>query len=177
VFRRFRAKGDSIVVSLSSTEVAVLRNLAEELGGLMQGGVPERGSDPVRERLFPRAYLDPTEDEAESDWQSVVHEDLVRDRAAALQAVIGALDRAGARRGDVQVTLSRPEVEQWVGALNDGRLALGVALDLEEDGEAEDDLPLDDPRAPTLELYRWLTYLQGELVDVLLRALPDQGDD
>ena len=39
------------------------------------------------ERLFPRAYLDPTEEDAETEWQAVVHDDLVREKLAALDAV------------------------------------------------------------------------------------------
>ena len=36
--------------------------------------------DAVTQRLFPRAYLDPTEEEAESQWQELVHDDLVEAR-------------------------------------------------------------------------------------------------
>ena len=36
-----------------------------------------------------------------------------------------------------------------------------------------DDLDADDPRAPGLAAYGWLTYLQGELVEALLTELPD----
>ena len=61
-------------------------------------------------------------------------------------------------------------------ALNDVRLALGVVLEVTED---EMQLAPDDPRAPGLELYGWLTWLQGSLIQELLGGddeLPDVDD-
>ena len=43
-------------------------------------------------------------------------------------------------------------------ALNDVRLALGTVLDVTED--TPDELPADDPRAPHLAVYHWLTWVQ-----------------
>lgn len=150
----------------------MLRDLAGQLGSLFDGGVPERGGDPTRDRLFPRAYLDPTEDEAESEWQVAVHEDLVRQKSAAVGALVDSLDTGAAgRKGTTQLTLEPEVVEQWVSALNDVRLALGVVLEVSED---EMRLEPNDPRAPGLELYGWLTWLQGSLVEELLGG--DDGD-
>ena len=57
-------------------------------------------------------------------------------------------------------------MEQWVGALNDVRLALGVVLEVTED---EIRAPTATTRGPPgLELYGWLTWLQGSLVEELL---------
>ena len=117
---------------------------------------------------FPRAYLDPTEDEAETEWQGAVHEDLVRQKSAAVGALVDSLDEgAPGPKGTLELTLAQESVEQWVSALNDVRLALGVVLEVSED---EVRLEPDDPRAPGLELYGWLTWLQGSLVDELLRG-------
>ena len=156
-----------IVLVLHAAEVEMLRDLAGQLESLLEGGVPERGGDPTRDRLFPRAYLDPTEDEAESEWQAVVHEDLVREKSAAVEALVDSLDAgtAGARTRS-RSTLAPEAVEQWVGALNDVRLALGVVLEVTED---EPRLARDDPRArPGSSVYHWLTWLQGSLVAELL---------
>lgn len=144
----------------------MLRDLAGQLESLFAGGVPERGGDPTRDRLFPRAYLDPTEDEAESEWQVAVHEDLVRQKSAAVGALMETLDLGTAgRKGMTQLTLDLAVVEQWVSALNDVRLALGVVLEVTED---EINLEPGDPRGPGLELYGWLTWLQGSLIEELL---------
>ncbi|MGZ6969179.1 MAG: DUF2017 family protein [Acidimicrobiia bacterium] len=173
--QRIRRSRDGLVLTLYPAEVEVLRDLAGQLESLLDGGVPERGGDPTRDRLFPRAYLDPTEDAAETEWQVAVHEDLVRQKSAAVGALVDSLDTGTAGRKDtLQLTLPPEAVEQWVGALNDVRLALGVVLEVTED-EAE--LDPDDPRAPGLELYHWLTWLQGSLVEELLGAIGDEGEE
>ena len=93
---RIRRSKDRLVLTLYPSEVEVLRDLAGQLESLFDGGVPERGGDPTRDRLFPRAYLDPTEDEAESEWQVAVHEDLVRQKSAAVGALMDSLDTGDA---------------------------------------------------------------------------------
>ncbi len=50
------------------------------------------------------------------------------------------------------------------------RLALGVVLEVTEDEPVIDP---SDPRAQGFELYQWLTWLQGSLVEVLLEAEPE----
>ena len=51
------------------------------------------------------------------------------------------------RRDRLTLELDRAGVEQWVGALNDVRLTIGVVLGVTEDDDGED-LPPDDPRRP-----------------------------
>jgi Domain of unknown function (DUF2017) len=158
------------------TEVEVLRDLAGQLESMLEGGVPERGGDPTRDRLFPRAYLDPTEDAAETEWQGAVHEDLVRQKSAAVGALVDSLDTGTAKRKEtLEIRLAPAAVEQWVSALNDVRLALGVVLEVTED---EIRVAPDDPRAAGLELYGWLTWLQGSLVEALLADMeaPAEGE-
>ncbi|MBV8949992.1 MAG: DUF2017 family protein, partial [Actinobacteria bacterium] len=58
------------------------------------------------------------------------------------------------------------ETEAWLGALNDARLALGVALGVTEDLDFE--ALANDPAAAGYAMYGWLTSLQGALVDALL---------
>ncbi len=175
---QFRRSGDQIVLKLDATEVELLRDLTGQLESVLRGGVPERGADPVRERLFPRAYLDPTEDAAEGEWQRVVHDDLVREKSAAVEALVDTLDTgAPKRRGMVEISLAPVAVEQWVAALNDLRIALGVVLGITED---EEELEPGDPRRPGLELWGWLSWLQGSLVAELLSRVEadiEGGDD
>jgi hypothetical protein len=161
---------------LYPAEVEVLRDLTSQLESLFAGGVPERGSDATRDRLFPRAYLDPTEDEAETEWQSAVHEDLVRQKSATVGALVDSLDTGKVnRKGVLELKLEPEVVQHWVSALNDVRLALGVVLEVTED---EIVLERDDPRGPGLELYGWLTWLQGSLIEELLDDIQDgDGED
>lgn len=162
---RFKSSGSAVVVTFEPDEVTVLRDLARQITQVLDGGVPEHGSDAVRDRLFPRAYIDPTEDRAERDFQSVVHEDLVRAKAEMVSELVRGLDDGRERRGRLEVTLAAVAVEHWVSALNDVRLGLGVTLGVAEDRDQVDD---EDPQAAAFALYDWLTYLQGTLIDVLM---------
>jgi hypothetical protein len=164
-----RRRGGGVSVRFEAIEVEALFDLASQVDSLFAGGVPEHGTDPVRDRLFPRAYVDPTEDTAEGDFQSVVHEDLVRAKSDAVAALLADLDGSTDRRDRLLLELDPPAIEQWVGALNDLRLTLGVVLGVTED--EDDDLPDDDPRAAGMATYHWLTWVQGSLVEVLMEDL------
>jgi hypothetical protein len=163
---KFGRDGGLVVIRFDADEVVALQDLGGQVAGILGGGVPEHGSDPIRDRLFPRAYLDPTEDRAETDFQSIVHDDLVRAKADAVAEFLAALGGNTDGRGRLSVKLDSKGVEQWVGALNDVRLAIGVAIGVTEDDDESFDP--DDPRAAGLAAYHWLTWLQGTLVGVLL---------
>ncbi|MBV8950924.1 MAG: DUF2017 family protein, partial [Actinobacteria bacterium] len=100
-FRRNR-RGE-LVARLRPEELALLRGLPNELRALIDDPVPadpdviradpegdaapeaaEPIDDAVRRRLFPIAYLDPTEEDAEQEWQRIVHPELVRSKLEAL---------------------------------------------------------------------------------------------
>jgi hypothetical protein len=162
-WRRFRpGSGDSLVVSLSSEEAALLAGLPDQLRDVLDGPA----DDPARARIFPRAYLDPTAEAAEQEWQELVHPELLRDRVDALELVTVTLARVEVAGEWSEIALTPDEVHAWLGVLNDTRLVLGTRL-----GVTEDDHEIDpnDPRAPALALYHWLTWLQGDLVDALMR--------
>src|SRR2546428_9715011 len=76
----FRRRRGAIEATLDPAEADLLRGLCRQLSDLFDAGQePEGpgGADPVLERLFPRAYLDPTEEEAEAEWQRLVHRGLM----------------------------------------------------------------------------------------------------
>jgi hypothetical protein len=135
-------------VRLRGEERELLRRLAGELQGIVQAG-----DDPSVARLFPPAYED-EEDRAEFD--RLTRPGLVDGKLAAAETL------AATAAADV---LTHEELEAWLGALNDLRLVLGTRLDVTE--ESYDDLPTD----PGMALYGWLTWVQGEVVDALSRAL------
>ncbi len=169
--RRFdRAKNGRLAVSLAPEEVEVLRQLAGELTVLFQN--PE-ADDAARDRLFPRAYLDPTEEEAEAEWQRLVHPDLVDQRLTALQLLVDTLPSGSpSRSGRVETELDETQEAAWLGVLNDARLALGTRLGVTEDDDLDQVAP-GDPLYAAWNIYGWLTGLQGELVQVLLGGLRD----
>ena len=166
---RFERAGDGLRMTLSEPEQGLLRNLPDELRVLYED---DTGTDEARSRLFPRAYLDPTEEHAEEEWQELVHPELLRDRLDNLALVVDALARASeGGRGAVVVELGPEEVPALLGVLNDARLALGTRLGVTDETDVSD-LDPSDPTAPVLAVYSWLTYLEGELVETLLGGMP-----
>jgi hypothetical protein len=165
-FRRNRSDGFDVV--LEAGEAAVLTRLCEELTTLLSIDEEEEpeAADPVLERLFPRAYLDPTEEDAESDWQRLVHGDLLDGRRRALATVEGTLAAAELRRNRFELTLSEEQALDWLAVLNDARLALGTRLQVTDDLDLSG-LDPDDPDTAPFAVYWWLGVLEERLIDVL----------
>ena len=162
------APGGSVVVTFDEIEVQLMREVPEQLRALYQAS----DADPARERLFPRACLDPTEEAAEEQWVELVHPELLRQRLEGLDALLRTLD-AGVKKGKrTQVTLSADDVNLWLGVLNDARLAFGTRLDISDDTNIWYSPP-DDSMAAERAAYAWLTTLQSLLVDTMLETLPD----
>jgi hypothetical protein len=167
-----RKRDGTLVASLYLQEVELLAMTARDMRSIV--AAPPDGD--VRDRLYPRAYLDPTEETAQGEFDELVHDDLVQSRCAALDAVVDAL--AGAvpdRKGVVEVELAADRELQWLTAMNDARLVIGTALGVNE--EEDTDYERDDPRFEYGVLYAWLTALQYELVRVLLDEIGEQGSD
>ncbi len=161
-WKRFRSgPRGTLVVSLAEEELALLRGLPEQLRDVLEGP----GEDPARARIFPRAYLDPTAEAQESEWQELVHPELLRERLDALELIGVTLDRAEPAGDWWQIALTPDEVQAWLGVLNDTRLVLGTRLGVTEE---ERELDQADPQAGAYVMYQWLTWVQGDLVDALL---------
>jgi hypothetical protein len=160
-------RGD-VELTLDAAEAELLRGLPEQLRELYEAPA----GDPAHDRLFPRAYLDPTEDRAEQEWQALTHPGILRDRFDALDRLLATLDAAEPRRSGLRCTLTPEETSVWAQILNDARLALGTRLGITDDTELR--FPdRDDPEAYPMAVYGWLTALQGALVEALLGSLPD----
>jgi len=162
---QFDRRGEGIVVTLDANEIELLRTIPDEVRGALES--PTAKDDPVYNRLFPSAYLDPTEESAEQEWQELVHPELLQTRLDALELVTTTLDRAVTKRGRAEVELAPEEVEAWLGVVNDARLTLGTRLGVTEDAESEAIDP-SDPTAPAHAVYGWLTWFENDLVETLL---------
>ena len=161
--------GGPLVLTFGADIVEVLTQIARELEQLMASQLP----GPVTDRLFPRAYLDPTEEAAELEWQAFVHDDLSATKLANVAELIGDLERAASGPdGTRVVTLDEAGEIRWLMVLNDARLMLGTALGI-IDEDAEPEFDNDDPRTGGLVLYAWLGEVQQLLVEVLLDEMPD----
>jgi hypothetical protein len=167
-FRRLRRGG--IQANLDTGEAAVLIQLCRELSGLLpraaESAEVPADDDPVLSRLFPRAYLDPTEEEAESEWQRFARPDLVEGRKEAMETFLRTLAGARQHRGGLEVTLTPEEADVWLAVVNDARLALGTRLEVTEETNPADFDPRDPATGP-FTVYWWLGYLEEHLVDTL----------
>ncbi|HEV7526902.1 MAG TPA: DUF2017 family protein [Acidimicrobiia bacterium] len=167
-----RARGGALVVTLHTQEVELLVMTARDMIAIVE----EPPDGDVRDRLYPRAYLDPTEEKAQGEYDALVHGDLVQARRAALAAVADGLEGAAPNsKGLVEVNLTPEEESQWLTALNDARLVIGTALGVTE--ETDTDYAPGDPRYEYGVLYSWLTQLHFELVELLLDEIGETGSD
>lgn len=181
----WRRKGGKIHGGFEQQEAAVVRGLVSQLEDMLHArsdeapedelaeltgirtGLSEGPDDPVLGRLLPDFHrLDP-DNPTREDLDSTaalrsLHEPEILDAKIGVAAVV--LDTMPADGGDVRLTYE--QADAWLSALNDVRLALGTALDVTED--MPDELPDDDPRAPHLGVYHWLTWIQESLVQALV---------
>ena len=153
--RRIERTGEGdYVVRLAEGERALLRRLPGELRSLLE----EVPGDPRLRRLFPPAYED-AQDEAA--YRELMGNELLEGRRQALQVLA---ETAEAER------LTGEQAQAWLTALNDLRLVLGTRLEVTDESLLEG-LAEDDPRAPELALYAYLSWLQEQLVEALSSEL------
>jgi hypothetical protein len=174
----WRRRGAVVSTELSAQEAGLLRGLVgeiremlgarvaatpqDELAALtgLNPGPTTAPEDRVLARLLPDFHR---EDAALSGGLRALHEpELVAAKDEVAAVVLDTLPGRGGR-----VRLTDEQAQAWLSALNDIRLALGALLDVTEDMPEE--LPPDDPRAPHLGVYHWLTWVQESLVHALSR--------
>lgn len=153
---------------LPKAERQLLRQLPDELSTLLAGVDNHAGAEipPVPaelRRLFPVAH--PRDAAEEADYVAVARGDLLRHHREALATLERTIDAT---------TLSAPELEAWLAALNDLRLVIGTALGVTED----DAVPgAEDPDYPRWMCYGYLSFLVTEVVEALTDELGPPTDD
>lgn len=161
-------RGGTVELTLEAGEAEFVRSIPEQMQALYDAP-PD---DPARARLFPRAYLDPTEDRAEQEWEALAHPGMVRDRLDLHTRMVAGLDAGTPGRRGLVVTLDDEDLDAWVMVLNEMRLVIGSRLEVTEDTVwSADDLR--GPDGPAIAAYEWLGIVQTELVEALLGTLPD----
>jgi Domain of unknown function (DUF2017) len=177
-----RAADGRLVVSFAEGHIALLDMLLNEIRSLIESNDRDAGSgeptlddaaatEPTGERatkrLFPTAYLDPTEERAEQEWQALVHDELVRTRISAFDDVHRVLTagRPGPS-GAVVVELDAEQEEHLLGVLNDTRLVLAEIVAGADEGATDSGTRRDAVRAT--DVLEWLTDLVSELVELKL---------
>lgn len=151
-----RRRDGTYRVDLPPQERDVLAALPGQMREALDAG------EPTLYRLFPPAHTD--DDAANEEYTRLVGPGLVDGKRLAL---------AELERTAHASTLDEDELGAWLGALESLRLVLGTQLDVTEETYAAFDA--DDPQAPRLALYHWLSWLQEEVVQALSASV-ERGD-
>ena len=126
-------------------------------------GQPETPVDPVLARLLPDAYQD--DPEAAGEFRKYTESSLREAKKYFAQTLLDTLPPEGGR-----VKLTAEQARDWLRALNDVRLMLGVRLNVTEDFEEQlTALDPKDPRIAAFEVYGWLGAVQESLVHAIAR--------
>jgi hypothetical protein len=150
-----RTRAGDFVLRIPPPERDVLAGLPEMLRTVLE---QDDRSDPVLQRLFPSAF--PDDQEATTEFDSVVRDDLVAQRLAAIETMERTLQA---------VRLTEDELAAWLGAMNDLRLVLGVRLAVTEESTTKD-FDGDAETGAAYALYTYLTYLEEDVVQALSSA-------
>ncbi|MGU3437741.1 DUF2017 domain-containing protein [Actinomycetes bacterium M1A6_2h] len=189
--RRTGLGGPKFKSEMDGREAAVLRSLVSSVGELLEqrsaespqddlaaltgirAGNTTKPTDPTLARLLPDFHRPEGADAADPQLELAeqadlngalrsIHEpDIIDAKRAAGAVVLETLPVDGGR-----VVLTPEQADAWLSALNDVRLALGTTLGIEAD--TPDEFDADDPRAPHLDVYHWLTWMQDSLVQALM---------
>ncbi len=152
---------DSVLLHLTEDEQQILTSLLYSvLETLAEPEDPDGAA--LRQRWFPEAY--PDDAEAAERFRAKAEADLMQGKRAHAAACLATLDAAA---DDGTRVLGLDDATAWALALNDIRLALGTRLGVGADDDPQSP-PADDERAPALDLYDWLTWMQ----ETLVRSLP-----
>ena len=141
----------TVRLRLSGRERSLIREELADLRARLEGDL----DDPALERLFPPAYAEAADDEAE--YRRLMRGDLLSGHLESLRVFEETLDKTA---------IGESEAAAWLGAMNQLRLVLGTELDVTDDTFI-DDIDRSDPQARELALYAYLTWLQELLVEAV----------
>lgn len=154
--RPFQHLPDGVRVNLSHEELIFLAGVPELLAR-----VDEEPDDPAYARLHVAAY--PDDHSAQENLEEITGPDLAAMRGSDREGFLRAIDRIESSGG----LLSADEAEAWLTVLGDARLALAARIGVTEPGWEN----ATDPNDPAQAALGFLSYLQAELVEVLMDRL------
>ncbi len=156
----FRRSRHQFVAVFDPTEADTLSTLASQIGLLVE----ERGtidSDPALLRLLPDAY--PDDPEASTEFRRFTSDGLAARKASNARRIVADLAVAAGATSATMVKLDAQAAQAWVRSLTDIRLTIATRLGIETDGDPGSGDPV------LHDLYDWLGFVQGTLVDCLDR--------
>lgn len=151
-----RTDDGRFVLLLEEAERETFLSLLDQLDDLITHGP----NDDRLRRLFPSAYHDDAEQDAE--YKRLMHDELLASRLNSIETSQRLLKSTE--------SMSEGEVMQFMQTLNSLRLVLGTMLDVQESDDIADD---DDPLAPQLQLYAYLGWLLEWVVDTVQEGIAD----
>lgn len=149
-----QAVGDGWMLNFETEERDLLTRLMGELRELLTG--PE--DNPLLNRLFPEAY--PEDPEKEAEYQRLMREELVESRLAAIDSVTEMLGP------NAPALLSEGETFAFLQSINAVRLVLGSMLGITDDESADE---ADEQDSSEHHLYDFLSWI----LDWTVRALSE----
>jgi hypothetical protein len=155
-----RSKGDGFVVDVADDEATLIQRLVEELRVLLSEEATDDQAKALLLRLFPTAY--PDDDELEAEYQRLMREELVASKLAALDTVEGAMRDRPAR-------LDEAGLVAFMQSINSIRLVLGTMLDVNDDPSGDEVTPGLE-QSPEYALYSYLSWLLEHSVRALQSA-------
>jgi hypothetical protein len=150
---RVQRRRGEVLVSLDGVERDLLTSLTAQYEDVLRD---DAGDDRAHDRLFPTAYRD--DPEADAEFRRYTTEGLV-DRKSANAGRVAAAVAAAA---DGRMTLDAEAVGAWLPALTDLRLVIAERLGIRTD---DDPVPSGDLGA----VYGWLAELQERIVQAVDR--------
>ena len=204
--RRFVRKKHGVAAALEDAEIDLLARLFSDVEELLRPDLPppahpwaaELGlddtalqgvggddppaafDDPALARLLPPARRDDAK--AAAEFRRFTELGLRDRKRAALRSALSVLE-GWRERADGDQVMTEAQARDWTTALTDVRLVLAERLGIETDADAEalherdpDDLDPDEPLDWLAMVYDFVTWVQESLTEVLLEALPAEGD-
>ncbi len=158
--KAFRPSRHRFVAVFEPEEAGTLSLLASQIITLLDERAA-RDSDPAMLRLLPDAY--PDDAAASHEFRRFTADELAARKASNARRMIADLAGAARAASPTAVKVDAQGAQAWLRSLTDIRLTVAARLGIESDG----DPGLDDPVLH--DLYNWLGFVQGSLVDCLDR--------
>lgn len=142
-------------IRIGERERELLRSLATQMQELLEAGADP--ADAAIGRLFPVAYPDERDEDRQTEYRLLVHDEL----RASLRTALGVLEESLSAK-----LLDEERMVSSMRAINSLRLVLGARLGVTEEGDERPSTD-DDPRTGVFAVYDFLTWLQGEMLEAL----------
>ncbi|MFE1597109.1 DUF2017 domain-containing protein [Nocardia sp. NPDC058705] len=176
--------GPKLRSEMDEHEATVLRSLIGAISGLLGDRAAEAPedeltvltglrpgnttppTDPQLLRLLPDFHrAEPGSPDAKradlnSALRSLHEPEIIEAKILAGQVVLDTCPAAGGK-----ILITSDQADAWLTALTDVRLALGTLLEIDDD--TPDHFDPEDPRAPHLDVYHWLTWMQDSMLQAM----------